>query len=134
MAQDNLASKRKPRRTNISSTRNVLTVEGKDPDFEYRIVNDAGDRVAQFEERGYEVVTDNNIKVGDRRIANPTKEGSPVQISVGGGSKAYLMRIKKEWAAEDRKARDELVNETERAMLKDTKESADYGKVTVSAD
>jgi hypothetical protein len=134
MAQDNLASKRKPRRTNISSTRNVLTVEGKDPDFEYRIVNDAGDRVAQFEERGYEVVTDNNIKVGDRRIANPTKEGSPVQISVGGGSKAYLMRIKKEWAAEDRAARDRMVDETEKAMLKDTKESADYGKITVGAD
>ncbi len=134
MAQDNLASKRKPRRTNISSTRNVLTVEGKDPDFEYRIVNDAGDRVAQFEERGYEVVTDNNIKVGDRRIANPTKEGSPVQISVGGGSKAYLMRIKKEWAAEDRAARDRMVDETEKAMLRDTKESADYGKITVGAD
>jgi len=134
MAQDNLATKRKPRRTNISSTRNVLTVEGKDPDFEYRIVNDAGDRVAQFEERGYEVVTDNNIRVGDRRIANPTKEGSPVQISVGGGQKAYLMRIKKEWAIEDRKAKDRLVDETEKSMLRDTKEAADYGKISVTSD
>lgn len=134
MAQDTLTMKRKPRRTNIGSTRNVLTVEGKDPDFEYRIVNDDGDRVAQFEDRGYEVVSDNSIKVGDRRIANPTKEGSPIQISVGSGQKAFLMRIKKEWALEDRKAKDAMIDESEKGMLQDTKASADYGKVSVSRE
>lgn len=134
MTQETLATKRKPRRTGINKTRSVLTVEGKDPNFEYRIVNDTGDRVAQFEDRGYEVVSDNNIKVGDRRIANPTKEGSPIQISVGGGQKAFLMRIKKEWALEDRKAKDAIVDEQEKGMLAEAKQAADYGKVITSRE
>lgn len=134
MTQETLATKRKPRRIGINKTRSVLTVEGKDPSFEYRIVNDTGDRVSQFEERGYEVVSDTNIKVGDRRIANPTKEGSPIQISVGGGQKAFLMRIKKEWALEDRKAKDAIVDEQEKGMLAEAKQIADYGKVTVTRE
>jgi len=134
MTQETLGTKRKARRTGINATRNVLTVEGKNPDFEYRIVNDTGDRIAQYEERGYEVVSDSNIRVGDRRIANPTKEGSPIQVSVGGGQKAFLMRIKKEWYLEDRKAKDALVDEQEKGMLAEAKQISDYGKVTVTRE
>ena len=134
MTQETLGTKRKTRRTGINQTRNVLTVEGKDPGFEYRIVNDTGDRITQFEERGYEIVSDSNIRVGDRRIANPTKEGSPIQISVGGGQKAFLMRLKKEFYLEDRKARDALVDEQEKGMLAEAKQIADYGKVTVTRE
>ena len=134
MTQETLATKRKSRRTGINKTRNVLTVEGKDPDYEYRIVNDTGDRISQFEERGYEIVSDSNIRVGDRRIANPTKEGSPIQISVGGGQKAFLMRLKKEFYEEDRKAKDALIDEQEKGMLAEAKQIADYGKVTVTRE
>lgn len=134
MAQDNLANKRKPRRLSINGTRNVLTVSGKDPGFEYRVVNDDGDRVSQFEDMGYEVVKDSSIKVGDRRIANPTKEGSPVQISVGGGQKAYLMRIRKDWYEEAQEDKAKQVDEMEKGMLKDTKNSADYGNITIGKD
>ena len=132
MAQDKLATKRKPRRLSINGTRNVLTVSGKEPGFEYRVVNDDGDRVSQFEEMGYEIVKDSNIKVGDRRIANPTKEGSPVQVSVGGGQKAYLMRIPKDWYDEAQTDKAKQVDELEKGMLQDTKNSADYGKISVS--
>ena len=134
MAQDNLANKRKPRRLSINGTRNVLTVSGKDPGFEYRVVNDDGDRVSQFEDMGYEVVKDSSIKVGDRRIANPTKEGSPVQISVGGGQKAYLMRIRKDWYEEAQEDKAKQVDEMEKGMLKDTKNSADYDNITIGKD
>lgn len=129
---EKLIAKRKPRRTNINGTRNVLTVSGKEPGFEYRIVNDDGDRISQFEEMGYEVVKDQNIKVGDRRIANPTKEGSPIQVSVGGGTKAYLMRISKEWYDEDQAAKARRVDELEKGTLKEAREAADYGKVSVA--
>lgn len=132
MAQDKLATKRKPRRLSINGTRNVLTVSGKEPGFEYRVVNDDGDRVSQFEEMGYEIVKDSNIKVGDRRIANPTKEGSPVQVSVGGGQKAYLMRIPKDWYDEAQADKAKQVDDLEKGMLQDTKNSADYGKISVS--
>ena len=129
---DKLPTKRKARRTSISGGRNILTVSGKDPAYEYRIVNDDGDRVSQFEEMGYEVVKDQNITVGDRRIANPTKEGSPVQISVGGGTKAYVMRIKKEWYDEDQAAKAKRIEESEKGMLQDARTQADYGKVSLA--
>lgn len=134
MAQENLATKRKPRRASINGTRNVLTVSGKEPGFEYRIVNDDGDRISQFEEMGYEVVKDSSVKVGDRRIANPTKEGSPVQVSVGGGQKAYLMRIRKDWYDEAQADKAKYVDEIEKGMIKDTRNSADYGKITVGQE
>lgn len=129
---DKLTTKRKPRRTSISGTRNVLTVSGKEPGFEYRVVNDDGDRISQFEEMGYEVVRDQNIKVGDRRIASPTKEGSPVQVSVGNGMKAFVMRIPKDWYDEDQAAKAKHVDDIERGTLKEAREAADYGKVSVA--
>lgn len=120
------------RRTPVSGKRNVLTVEGKDPNYEYRFVNDNGDRVAIMKEQGYEVVTDSNIKVGDRRVANPTQEGSPVKASVGQGVNAYLMRIKKEWYAEDQAAKQSHIDEIETAMKKEAKEGM-YGKLEISS-
>lgn len=132
MTDNKLPTKRKARRTSINGGRNVLTVSGKDPAYEYRVVNDDGDRISQFEEMGYEVVKDQNITVGDRRIANPTKEGSPIQISVGGGTKAYVMRIKKEWYDEDQAEKAKRIEESEKGMLRDAKASADYGKVSLA--
>lgn len=120
------------KRTSINGKRNVLTVQGKDPNFEYRIVNDVGDRVAAMQENGYEIVSDNTVKVGERRVANPTQDGSPVMASVGGGIKAYVMRIKKEWYAEDQEAKQRHVSETESAMKRDAKEGM-YGKLEISS-
>ena len=52
----------RPRRTSINGVRNVLSVTGTEPGFVYRFVNDTGDRVAQFQEAGYEIVTDLPLK------------------------------------------------------------------------
>lgn len=122
----------RPRRANINGTRNVLTVSGKDPDYEYRIVNDSGDRLSQFQEMGYEVVSDRNVKVGDRRIANPTQEGSPIKVSVGKGDQAYVMRIKKEWFEEDKVRKAAHVDEMEKGTLREAKQTADFGKLSIS--
>ncbi len=120
------------KRTPITGQRSILGVKGKDPNFHYRIVNDTGDRISQFEEQGYELVTDTSVKIGDRRVANPTAEGSAVQVSVGGGQKAFLMRIKKEWYEEDQQTKQNIVNETEAAMKKETAQNADYGKLSIT--
>ena len=120
------------KRASVNGKRNVLTVSGKDPNFEYRIVNDTGDRVASMQERGYEIVTDKGVTVGDRRIANPTQEGSPVQASVGGGTKAYVMRIRKDWYEEDQAAKAARTAEMESAMKRDAKEGM-YGKLEISS-
>ena len=127
------ATPNRPRRTSINGTRNVLSVEGKDPGYVYRVVNDTGDRVAQMESIGYEIVQDQNIRVGDRRVANPTKEGSPVKVSVGGGIQGYVMRIKKDFYEEDQSAKQDYLNKLEES-LKPTKGGDLQGSVKISRD
>lgn len=98
---------------NPVSGRNILTVKGKEPGYHYRIVNDEPDRIARFQEGGYELVSNESVKVGDNRVSLPTAEGTVKQMSVGGGQKAYLMRIKKEWYDEDQKEKQKRVDELE---------------------
>lgn len=131
---ETLTLKKQPRRAAINGTRNRLTVKGKDPAYVYRIVNDEDDRIAFFQEAGYEVVNDNNVKVGDKRVSIPNAEGSPVKISVGGGKTAYVMRIPKEFYDEDQKAKAELINATEASTKKEARANSDFGKLEVSRD
>lgn len=126
--------KRLPRekRTPINGTRNILTIRGQEPGYRYRIVNDDGDRIPMLQEQGYELVQDASITVGDRRIANPTKEGSPVQVSVGGGQKGFVMRIKDEWYQEDQKTKQKSVDDLDESMKANAKKIADYGSLKIS--
>lgn len=122
----------RPSRTPVGQ-RNILTVKGKDPNYEYRIVNDEDDRISQFLEAGYELVADNDAAVGDKRVNAATSLGSSKEISVGQGMKARLMRIKKEWYEEDQARKLAHVAEIERA----TKEKAldgTYGDLKLTRD
>jgi len=131
MNKPELATKRTTRRTPVGTAKNILRISGGDPDFMYRVVNDTGDRIEQLKERGYEIVQDTKVTVGTRRINNPTKEGTPVQVSVGGGMKGFVMRIRKDWYDEDQAEKQRLVDEQERATIEKAKKDSDYGKVTV---
>jgi len=132
--KEQLATKRTSRRTAINGTRNVLNITGKEPGYEYRVVNDVGDRIEQLTEIGYELVKDDKVKVGDRRVANPTKEGSPLKVSVGGGISGYVMRIKSEFYEEDKAKKAAHVDNIEKGTLREAKGQADYGSVKVGAD
>jgi hypothetical protein len=125
------ASSKRVERKKVNGTRNVLNVSGKDPEYSYRIVNDLGDRVASLTEQGYEVVTDPKVKIGERRVVNPTQEGSVVTASVGGGVKAVLMKIKNEWFQEDQADKARRTAETEMSMKKQASEGM-YGKIEIS--
>jgi len=129
--KEQLTTKRTNRRSSINGTRNVLNITGKEPGYVYRVVNDTGDRIEQLKEIGYEIVEDTKVQVGDRRVANPTKEGSPVKVSVGQGIQGYVMRIKQEWYDEDKAKKDARVDAIERGLVREAKEQADYGKLTV---
>ncbi len=120
------------RRTPVGQ-RNVLTVGNKDPNYEYRIVNDEGDRVEQFKAAGYDVVSASDVTVGDRRITQASTEGSAAQVSVGGGLKAVVMRIKKEWYEEDQAAKIANVDATE-ASTKIEALKGNYGKLEINRD
>lgn len=112
-------------------TRNVLTVAGKDPNYVYRIINDSGDRVQEFLEAGYEPVSNDSVKVGDKRVNKASAEGSVSQVSVGQGQKAIVVRIKKEWYEEDQAAKQVRVDELE-ASTKAKALDGTYGKLEIS--
>lgn len=119
------------RRTPINGTRNRLTVRGQEEGFLYRIVNDLDDRVQSLQEIGYEIVTDKNVTVGDKRIANPTQEGGPIKVSVGQGVQAYVMRQKKEFYDEDQRTKANAVDELEGQMKREATKEGFYGKLKI---
>lgn len=111
--------------------RNVLTVQGKDPNYVYRIVNDTGDRIKQFEAAGYELVDASEVEIGDRRVSAASPEGSKAQASVGAGMKALVMRISKDWYNEDQEAKQRQINALEQSM-KETAQNGNYGKLDIT--
>ena len=119
------------KRTPINGQRSILNVKGKDPAYSYRIVNDVDDRINEFLERGYEIVTDEGIQVGDKRVAKPTQSGSAVELSVGQGTKAFLMRIKKEWYDEDQAEKNAKVDQIETQMKADPRKDGNYGSIKI---
>ena len=119
------------RRTPINGTRNRLNVRGQEEGYVYRIVNDVDDRIQSLQEMGYEIVTDKGVTVGDKRIANPTQEGSPIKVSVGQGVQAYVMRQKKEFFDEDQASKNARNDELEAQMKRDAKDSGFYGKLQI---
>lgn len=119
----------RPRRTPINGQRSVLGVKGKDPAYEYRIVNDVNDRITEFQERGYEVVTSEGVMVGDKRVDKVSASGSPVEISVGQGTRAFLMRIKKEWYKEDQEAKEANIRKAEADIKAETQKDGNYGSI-----
>lgn len=129
--KDNVSKAPKARvsRTPIAS-RNVLSVANKDPSYEYRIVNDTGDRIAAFEDAGWEIEEASAVRVGDKRVERATPEGSKAQVSVGGGFKAYVMSIEKELYEEDQEAKLERVRAIEESIKNPS--GTDYGGVKIS--
>lgn len=112
--------------------RNLLTIEKRDPNFQYRWVNKVEDRIARFLEAGYEPVKMDEIgSVGDRKIDTSSGTSSVVERGVGGGKTAMLMKIPKEFWEEDQAAKQKQVDESEAMMKRDAKEGR-YGKIEIS--
>ena len=114
------------------ANRSVLGIKGKEPGYVYRIVNDTGDRVASFQEQGYEIVTDSSITIGDRQVGKASADGSPVQVAVGNGIDGYLMRIKEEYYKEDQAYKEQKLSELEQSMRKEAKDISDYGNLKIT--
>jgi hypothetical protein len=129
------APKARPKRTPIAS-RNILSVAGKDPDRVYRIVNDDPGRIEAFKEAGYELVPDAKVKVGDTRVDNASSEGSYAQVNVGGGKKAFVMSIRREWYNEDQAAKQTEINKLEQSTRQQALAQNDLknGKLEISRD
>lgn len=118
-------------RVPVSGPRDILTVYGKDPNFQYRFVLDDGNRIARFQRGGWEIVND-DLEVGAPRVGVPASEGTPVKISSGAGTTCYLMRIPMEFWKEDQAAKSEQILDMERAMMELTKQPGMYGEISKS--
>jgi hypothetical protein len=103
----------------------------KDPNFVYRFVNDTGSRIENFKRAGYELVTTDELTVGDARVYDSTDLGSSKRVVSNDGTTSYLMRIKKEWYDEDQKAKADLLDEQEKAMTKEAS-SGMYGSLKIN--
>lgn len=122
----------RPQRTPVSQ-RNILTVKGKDPAYVYRIVNDTDDRIAQYKEAGYEIEQESAVSVGDKRVNAASSVGSGKQISVGQGTKAFVMKIPREWYDEDQAAKLARVAAVEQATREKALDGT-YGELKLSRD
>lgn len=131
MTKENLVKTPAARvRRNPVEGRNKLKLKGGDPNYVYRFVNDTDDRVREFQDAGWELETDDTIRVGDSRIDDNARLGKVRMISVGQGQKAVLMKIKREWYEDDQKAKQEFVDKSEEAMRPNP--DGQYGKVELT--
>lgn len=110
-------------------SRDILTVRGKNPEKEYRWVNDVDDRLLRFKEGAWEPVTDGDIKVGERTVDSSTAPGSVKEKYVGKGVKAVLMAIDKDLYDEDQRNKARRIDESELALKQDALKDR-YGKLS----
>ena len=103
----------------------------KNPEFEYRFVNDTGSRIQNFKAAGYEFVTGDDLIVGDNRVSDATDLGSAKRVISNDGTTSYLMRIKKDWYEEDQASKAAAIKEQEAAMKQEASDGM-YGKLNIS--
>lgn len=108
-----------------------LSVSRKDPEFEYRFVNDEGDNVTDKIDRGWEPVLKSETVVGDKRVDSAASEGALATVTVGQGKKAILMKIPKGWYEEDQAIKQQEVDRTETATKAEALDGH-YGKIEIT--
>ena len=125
------AAKRPDRSKNVRQPlgqRNRLSFKGLDDDYNYRVINDKDDRLANALEGGYEFV-ESKEELGDKTVATAKSMDSRVAKPVGGGVTGYLMRIPKKFYDEDQAAKEASLKETEAQMRPEKTDVEDaYGK------
>ncbi len=132
-SEETKAVPERPRRIPVSGPRDILTVQDKDPNYVYRMVNDIDDRIERFKLGGYEIVTSEH-EIGMPsvdRASRTGKFGSAITKNVGGGVTAVLMRIPKEFWDEDQAAKAAEVDKAEAAMRELGKKQGEYGDVKI---
>jgi hypothetical protein len=123
----NAAQKRRERLP-INGHRTILEVRGKEPGFHYAWILE--EEVSLRMDNGFEHVR-HPVEVGHKRIDVSNMAGSYVTRNLGGGKMGYLMRIPQEFYDEDMAAEQEIVNEQERARVRDSSSDGLTGSIRV---
>lgn len=109
-----------------------LAVYGKNPNFEYRWVNDTPGNVALMQRHGWQVCTNDEVDTGNFRAEQASEVGSLAYSIVDGGTgmKAYVMKISKEEYQEIQDAYDQEANAREES-LQPNYNDGEYGSVKI---
>jgi len=109
-----------------------LVVHGKDPNFEYRFVNDQPGRVAMFKQAGWQLCTNGEVDTGTFRAEEASELGSLAYSIVDGGTgmKAYVMKIHKDEYEEIQKYL-ERENTASEETLRPNTADGEYGSVKI---
>lgn len=104
--------------------------------YKYRLVNDDGDRIANFKVAGYEPV-DGRIREGEKDSQDASQMGKIARQSVGNGMEAIYMRIPQKLYDEDESlkqkeidVRDEMIGTEIPEHVRRGKVKIDYGPPT----
>ena len=122
----------RPKRIPVG-TRPKMTVTNKDPNFEYRWVNDVVGRIDEFKEGGWTLCVVGEVDAANHRAEEATEVGS-LQSQVANpsnGMRSYLMKIHKDLYNEDFLAGQKIVDELERDQLTVNVNDGEYGSVKV---
>jgi len=125
---------KRPRRSAVggAGSGGRIQFDNLDPDYNYYLVTDTGNKIDEFKSYGYEVDEDQNIQVSS---VNPIQTGSGHSIVVDKrtGEKGVLMRQPKEYHEEDQKLRAKAIDKTEESMFRELKtDEGRYGDVEQS--
>ena len=126
-------------RVPISGNRDILTVDGKDPAFEYRWVLDSsesGQRIMKFNRAWWDLVEsgDGQHVVGQDMVYKTENVGSIIRSPAGNAKFYYLMRIPKEYFEADQKAKQKDISDKEQHMTQTDNDNGQYGNITLSRD
>lgn len=111
--------------------RDLLTVKHKKEGMVYRWFNDVENRVEKAKRAGWEIVTNEDLRIGERSVDESTHSGTgPISKKVGLGVVAYLMQIPQEYYEEDQASKQAEITEKEATMRSDAL-SERYGKLEI---
>lgn len=129
-------TKTRKKRPPINGRGDVLSLEVNDKDkeeYQYRVFNDKGTRVAQYQQYGWELCSTDDVTIGTR---NTVKAGNVASVTVDSsdGTQGVVMRIRKDWYEEDQKAKADAIDKTESLITGESEKDGNYGKVSIETD
>lgn len=121
----------RPKRVPIGM-RPKLAVHGKDPNYEYRIVNDDPGRIALMQSQGWLLCTNDEVDTGNFRAEQVSEVGSLAYhiVDSKSGLKGYVMKITKEEFQEIQDAYESETSALEQTLRPNYKDG-EYGNIII---
>jgi hypothetical protein len=122
---------KRPKRTKIGARRNILSLEAPSGYVGRWVVDaDHGWRISQLMEIGYTFLEDRFLSVGDVVVSSNRQSSSIIARQVNRtGEIAYYMIIPQELYDSYQDEKQEIVDESERAIRKDIYKDGNYGRI-----